>query len=96
MKCLAQWLAYCGRGGGLVDKSYPTLATPWTVVCQAPLSVGILQARILEWVAIPFSIAYRSLDSKRNLMPVAAVWGPTCCSPLLLTSSLPGIFAQDA
>ena len=23
--------------------------TPWTVVCQAPLSVGILQARILEW-----------------------------------------------
>ena len=27
-------------------------ATPWTVTCQAPLSVGILQARILEWVAI--------------------------------------------
>ena len=22
---------------------------------QAPLSIGILQARILEWVAIPFS-----------------------------------------
>ena len=30
--------------------------TPWTQACQAPLSVdGILQARILEWVAIPFS-----------------------------------------
>ena len=26
-------------------------ATPWTVACQAPLSTGILQARILEWVA---------------------------------------------
>ena len=26
-------------------------ATPWTVACQAPLSMGILQARILEWVA---------------------------------------------
>ena len=26
--------------------------TPWTVACQAHLS-GILQARILEWVAIP-------------------------------------------
>jgi len=25
--------------------------TPWTVARQAPLSVGILQARILEWVA---------------------------------------------
>ena len=31
------------------------LATPWTVVCQAPLSVGIFQARILEWVSIPSS-----------------------------------------
>ena len=28
--------------------------TPWTVACQAPLSMGILQARILEWVTIPF------------------------------------------
>ena len=26
---------------------------PWTVARQAPLSVGILQARILEWVAMP-------------------------------------------
>ena len=29
--------------------------TPWTVACQAPLSMGILQARILEWVAVSFS-----------------------------------------
>ena len=29
--------------------------TPWTVACQAPLSIGILQVRILEWVALPFS-----------------------------------------
>ena len=28
--------------------------TPWTVAHQAPLSTGILQARILEWVAKPF------------------------------------------
>ena len=28
--------------------------TPWTVARQAPLSLGILQARELEWVAIPF------------------------------------------
>ena len=26
-----------------------------TVACQAPLSVGIIQARILEWVAMPSS-----------------------------------------
>ena len=30
-------------------------ATPQTVARQAPLSIGILQARILEWIAIPFS-----------------------------------------
>ena len=30
--------------------------TPWTVACQAPLSMGILQVRILEWAAIPFHI----------------------------------------
>ena len=29
--------------------------TPWTVAHQAPLSMGILQARILEWIAMPFS-----------------------------------------
>ena len=30
-------------------------ATPWTVVCLAPLSMEILQARILECVAMPSS-----------------------------------------
>ena len=29
--------------------------TPWTVAHQAPLTMGILQARILEWVAMPSS-----------------------------------------
>ena len=32
-----------------------SLATLWTVAHQTPLSVGILQARILELVAFPFS-----------------------------------------
>ena len=30
-------------------------ATPWAVACQAPLSMGILQEKILEWVALPSS-----------------------------------------
>ena len=37
----------------LVAKSCPTLATPWTVTCQDPLS--IFQARIVEWVDVSFS-----------------------------------------
>ena len=39
--------------GGLVAKACPTLVTPWTVACQAPLSMRILQARILEWLTLP-------------------------------------------
>ena len=34
---------------------------PWTVVCQAPLSMGTLQAGILEWVAM--------LSSRRSFQP---------------------------
>jgi len=39
-------LLYCGGGscggggGGLVAKSCPTLETPWTVACEATLSMG--------------------------------------------------------
>ena len=29
--------------------------TPWSVACQASLSMGILQTRILEWVSSPSS-----------------------------------------
>ena len=29
--------------------------TPWSVACQASLSMGILQTRILEWVSTPSS-----------------------------------------
>ena len=34
------------------DQLFVTL---WTVACEAPLSMGILQARILDWVAMPSS-----------------------------------------
>ena len=43
-------LVIIAGGDGLVAKLCPTLVTPWTVACQAPL-----EAKILEWVAIPFS-----------------------------------------
>ena len=41
--------------GGLITKSCPTFETQWIVARQAPLFMGILQAGILEWVAISFS-----------------------------------------
>ena len=36
-------------------------ATLWSVSLQAPLSMGVLQARILEWVATPSSRGSRQL-----------------------------------
>ena len=37
---------------GLVTKSCPTLETPWTVACQAPLSMGF--SRQEYWSGLPF------------------------------------------
>ena len=44
-----------GGGGGLVTKSCLTLVIPWTVACQAPLSMGFSRQDYWEWVAISFS-----------------------------------------
>ena len=38
--------------GGLVAKSCPTLAIPWTGACQAPLSMGF--SRQEYWSGLPF------------------------------------------
>ena len=49
--CKNQWLLYnvlC-----LVALSCPTLCDPLDCSLQAPLSMGVLQARIREWVAVP-------------------------------------------
>ena len=39
-------------GGGLVAKSSPTLATPWTVAFQVPLSLEF--SRHEYWSELPF------------------------------------------
>ena len=39
----------------VLSRSSVRLFVPWTAAGQAPLSVGILQARTLEWVAMPSS-----------------------------------------
>ena len=42
----------CAPGGGLVAKLCLALATPWTVACQAPLSMGF--SRQEYWSGLPF------------------------------------------
>ena len=42
----------CG-GGGLATQSCPTLATPWIIAHQAPLSTGFSRQEC--WNRLPFS-----------------------------------------
>ena len=56
--------------------------TLWIVACQAPLSMGILQARILEWVAMPSSRGYLPHPETEPMSPAA---------PALQVDSLPHI-----
>ena len=54
----------CGGGdggGGLVAKLCLTLATPWTVACQAPLSMGF--SRQEYWSGLPFPSSLGNIPS---------------------------------
>ena len=46
------WTAVCCLFVGLVTKLCPTLVTPWTVACQAPLPMGY--SRQEYWSGLPF------------------------------------------
>ena len=51
MKQSAEYILYVFQVASVVSDS----VAPWTVARQAPQSIGIFQARILEWAAISFS-----------------------------------------
>ena len=78
------------KGGGIMGwtMSYAVLsviaqlcATPWAAVRQDPLSLGILQARILEWVATP---SFRESSQPRDQTQVS------CTANDSLSTELPG------
>ena len=56
-KCGEIGLSYLAGHVCVLNRFSPVwlCVTPWTAAHQAPLSMGISQARILEWVAISFS-----------------------------------------
>ena len=65
--------------------------TPWTVAQQAPLSTGIFQARILQWVAKPSSSRSsqpwdwtRSLALQTDSLPSETRGKPICCGYMFL------------
>ena len=46
---ICHWLVF----GGLVAKSCPTLATSWTVACQAPLYMGFSRQEYWSGLSFP-------------------------------------------
>ena len=62
----------------LVAQSYPTFATPWTVACQAPLSMEF--SRQEYWSGLPYPCPGDLPDS-----------GIECWSPALQAGSLPSM-----
>ena len=50
--CASLYSGFLSAAGGLVVKSCPTLMIPWTVACQAPLSMGFTRQE--HWSGLPF------------------------------------------
>ena len=57
---------------GFSHRCVQLFATPWTAAGQAPLSLGILQARMLDWVAMPCS---RGSSQPRDPAQVSRIAG---------------------
>ena len=68
--CLCWSITAVGGGGDFVTKACPTLAAPWTVACQAPLSMGYSRQEHWSEFAISFS---RESSQPRN-------WTQVSCS----------------
>ena len=54
--------------GGLVSKSCLTLATPWTVACQAPLSMEFSRQKYWSGLPFPFSGIFPTQGSNPGLL----------------------------
>ena len=65
--CVCMCVCVCLLSHSIMSDS----ATPWTV-CSSPDSSGILQARILEWVALPSS---RGSSQPRDQTQVSHIAG---------------------
>ena len=72
---ITSWKIVRGNNGNsvcLVTQSCPTVFDLWMVVNQTPLFMAILQARILEWVAMSFS---RESSQPRDWTQVSSIAG---------------------
>ena len=88
---------YFWHGVALVSKSWLTLLTPWTVACQAPLSMGFFRQEY--WSGLPFpspgdlpnpGIEPRSPALQADSLPTE-LWGKsTFLTYLYINKGFPG------
>ena len=64
----------------MVTQSCPTLCDPMDVAHQGPLSMGILQARILEWVVMPSSGGSSQLRGQTGVSHIAGGFFAICAT----------------
>ena len=69
----------------IITQSCSTLCDPWTITCQVPLVHEIFQARILEWVVIPFS---RGSSRPRDQTHVSYITGKFFTRRLLVAQTV--------
>ena len=68
--------------------SHVSLGPPWAVAHQAPLSMGIIQARILEWVAM---LSSRQSSQPRDQTGVSCIAGGCFTTELSGKSRAPNL-----
>jgi len=84
-----KWINLIADAAAKSLPSYPTLCDPIDGSPPGSPVPGVLQARILEWVAVSFSNAWKwKVKSLSRVWPLATSW--TACS--LSVSSIHGIF----
>ena len=68
--------------GGLDTKSCPTLATPWTVACHIPLSMGFSRQEYWSGVPLPSTIIQKDICTPMftaALFTIARTWKQPRC-----------------
>ena len=69
--CFQHWSLYIHQWYACVLSRFSHIwlfVIPWTIACQDSLSMGILQARILKWVAMP---SFRGSSWSRAQTPIS-------------------------